>query len=73
MIIGFAWGGWVLGSNSLNMGEEMAQAAILEGLLAAVLQFAGRGALQKLEEIERQRRQHKEYWDEGTQDKSPGN
>ena len=32
MIIGFAWGGWVLGSNSLNMGEEMAQTAVLDRL-----------------------------------------
>ncbi len=49
-----------------------AQAAILEGLLAAVLRFAGRGALRKLEEIERQRRRHGEYWDEGNQDELPG-
>ena len=32
MIIGFAWGGWVLGSNSLNMGEEMAQTAVIDRL-----------------------------------------
>ena len=32
MIIGFAWGGWVLGSTSLNMGEEMARNAIVERL-----------------------------------------
>ena len=32
MIIGFAWGGWVLGSKSLNMGEEMAQTAVVERL-----------------------------------------
>ena len=32
MIIGFAWGGWVLGSNSLDMGEEMAQTAVLDRL-----------------------------------------
>jgi len=32
MIIGFAWGGWVLGSNSLNMGEEMAQTAVVDRL-----------------------------------------
>jgi hypothetical protein len=32
MIIGFAWGGWVLGSNSLDMGEEMAQNAVLDRL-----------------------------------------
>ena len=32
MIIGFAWGGWVLGSNSLDMGEEMARNAVLERL-----------------------------------------
>lgn len=30
MIIGFGWGGWVLGSNSLNLGEEMAEAAVLD-------------------------------------------
>jgi hypothetical protein len=29
MIIGFGWGGWVLGSNSLNLGEEMAEEAVL--------------------------------------------
>jgi len=28
MIIGFAWGGWVLGSTSLKMSEEMARNAI---------------------------------------------
>jgi hypothetical protein len=32
MIIGFNWGGWVLGSNSLNMGKEMAQTAIVDRL-----------------------------------------
>ena len=32
MIIGFAWGGWVLGSNSLDMGEEMARNAVVERL-----------------------------------------
>jgi hypothetical protein len=32
MIIGFAWGGWVLGSNALDMGEEMAQTAVVERL-----------------------------------------
>ncbi len=32
MIIGFAWGGWVLGSSSLDMGEEMAQNAVIERL-----------------------------------------
>jgi hypothetical protein len=35
MIIGFAWGGWVLGSNSLDIGEEMAQTAVL-GRLAPI-------------------------------------
>ena len=32
MIIGFAWGGWVLGSSSMDMGEEMAQNAVVERL-----------------------------------------
>jgi hypothetical protein len=32
MIIGFAWGGWVLGSNSLDMGEEMARNAVIDRL-----------------------------------------
>ena len=32
MVIGFAWGGWVLGSSSLNTGEKMAQAAVIERL-----------------------------------------
>jgi len=32
MIIGFGWGGWVLGSNSLDIGEEMAQTAVLDRL-----------------------------------------
>ena len=32
MIIGFGWGGWVLGSNSLNMGEEMSRNAVVERL-----------------------------------------
>jgi hypothetical protein len=32
IIIGFAWGGWVLGSNSLDMGEEMARNAVVERL-----------------------------------------
>ena len=30
MIIGFAWGGWVLGSNSLDIGEEMARNAVVD-------------------------------------------
>ena len=32
MIIGFGWGGWVLGSNSLDIGEEMAQTAVRDRL-----------------------------------------
>jgi len=32
MIIGFAWGGWVLGSSALDMGEDMAQNAVVERL-----------------------------------------
>ena len=32
MIIGFAQGGWVLGSTSQSMGEEMAQTAVVERL-----------------------------------------
>ena len=40
IIIGFAWGGWVLGSNSMNMGEEMAQTAVVERLVPiCVAQF----------------------------------
>ena len=32
MIIGFAWGGWVLGSSSMDMGKEMARNAVLDRL-----------------------------------------
>jgi hypothetical protein len=32
MIIGFAWGGWVLGSNSLNMSKETARTAVVDRL-----------------------------------------
>ena len=32
MIIGFAWGGWVLGSTSQNMGEKMAENAVAKRL-----------------------------------------
>ena len=32
MIVGFAWGGWVLGSTSLSLGEKMAQTAVIERL-----------------------------------------
>ena len=32
MIIGFGWGGWVLGNTSIVMGEEMAQTAVLDRL-----------------------------------------
>ena len=32
MIIGFSWGGWVLGSTSLNMGKLMAQDAVIDRL-----------------------------------------
>jgi hypothetical protein len=40
MIIGFGWGGWVLGSNSLDMGEEMARNAVLDRLVPiCVAQF----------------------------------
>ena len=30
MVIGFVWGGWVLGDSSLKMGEEMARNAVVE-------------------------------------------
>ena len=33
IIIGFAWGGWVLGSNSLDMGEDMARQAVVDRLV----------------------------------------
>ena len=40
IIIGFAWGGWVLGSDSLNMGKEMAEVAVVERLASiCVAQF----------------------------------
>ncbi len=32
MIIGFNWGGWVMGSTSVNMGEKMARSAVAERL-----------------------------------------
>ena len=32
MILGFSWGGWVLGSTALNLGEEMAQTAVSDRL-----------------------------------------
>jgi len=32
MIIGFNWGGWVRGSTSVSMGEQMARAAVVERL-----------------------------------------
>jgi len=32
MIIGFGWGGWVLGGTSHDMGEEMAQTAVIDRL-----------------------------------------
>lgn len=32
MIIGFNWGGWVMGGTSLSMGEEMARDAVVERL-----------------------------------------
>ena len=32
MVVGFAWGGWVLGSSSLSMGEKMAETALVERL-----------------------------------------
>jgi len=32
MIIGFAWGGWVSGSTSMNLGQEMAREAVIERL-----------------------------------------
>lgn len=32
MIIGFNWGGWVRGSTSLDMGEKMAQEAVVDRL-----------------------------------------
>ena len=40
VIIGFAWGGWVLGSNSLDRGKEMAQTAVIDRLVPiCVAQF----------------------------------
>lgn len=50
-----------------------AQTAILEALLATVLRLAGKGALQKLDDIERQRRDYKEYWDDRDENRSPAN
>ena len=32
MIIGFNWGGWVRGSTSLDMGQKMAQEAVIDRL-----------------------------------------
>jgi hypothetical protein len=32
MIIGFNWGGWVMGSTSISMGEKMARVAVAERL-----------------------------------------
>lgn len=32
MIIGFNWGGWVRGGTSLDMGERLARAAVVERL-----------------------------------------
>ena len=53
IIIGFALGGWVLGSNSLNMGEEMARNAVLDRLTPiCVAQFNQDPAKdQKLKEL----------------------
>ena len=53
MIIGFGWGGWVLGSNSLDMGEEMARNAVLDRLTPiCVAQFNQDQARdQKIEEL----------------------
>lgn len=40
MIIGFVWGGWVLGSDSQDMGRQMAQSAVVERLAPiCVMQF----------------------------------
>ena len=33
MIIGFGWGGWVLGGTSQNMAEETAQIAVVDRLV----------------------------------------
>lgn len=32
MVIGFNWGGWVMGSTSVSMGETMARSAVAERL-----------------------------------------
>jgi hypothetical protein len=40
IIIGFAWGGWVLGGTSHNLAEEMAQTAVVDRLVPmCVAQF----------------------------------
>jgi len=57
MIIGFGWGGWVLGHTSENMGKEMAQTAVVDRLtpicVAQFNQDPERDAkLKKLNEID---------------------
>ena len=37
MIVGFSWGGWVLGSTSLQNGERMAQDAVIDRLAPVCL------------------------------------
>ena len=57
MIIGFGWGGWVLGGTSQSMGKEMAQTAIIDRLTPiCVAQFnqdsTKDAKLKKLHEID---------------------
>ena len=38
MIVGFSWGGWVLGSTSSSLGEDMAKNAVIERLAPMCLE-----------------------------------
>ena len=62
MIIGFGWGGWVLGGTSQSMGKEMAQTAVVDRLtpicVAQFNQDPERDAkLKKMKEIDSWRRE----------------
>jgi hypothetical protein len=55
MIVGFSWGGWMLGSSSREMAQSTANAAVVKALVPiCVAQFQqGSGSTAKLAELKK--------------------
>ncbi len=64
MIVGFSWGGWVLGSTSTDLGETMARNAVTERLAPICVAMYEQDALKsaKLIELEEYKSWNKEEY-----------